>query len=155
MVPVWQLLKQKNDSLQVYRTVHVLLENVNLFIGLYQEIDTYKWVDGSTCSDNHISFGMNYCNEKNCGSFITMSTQIFIISQPKYSLLSPWYNTPSHMNVNGMLCNAPNSKYSPNNCNNILNCWKEIECCNNSMLLSDISDYKWKPPLIIWNSTSY
>eukprot|EP01084_Bolivina_argentea_P052475 96406_1 len=147
-------IKTKNDSLELYRSRAVLLENVNLFIGLYQESDTYKWVDGSTCSDNNISFGMNHCDEKNCGSFL-MSVLKSNYNQPKYGLVSPWYNAPSQINVNGMLCNAPNSKYSPNNCNNTVNCWKEIECCNNSILLSDISDYKWKSPLIIWNSTLY
>eukprot|EP01084_Bolivina_argentea_P167465 290630_1 len=124
----------------------------------------WQWVDGSNCEYK----GTGYCindsslyqqNLRTCskecqpGSFrlptsvnATVGSYLFLI-QPEYIeelgtyaiLQAPigTYDIDAG-SIDGFLCNAPNNGYPVPNCNNMLNCWKRIQCCNDSTMNGDI-----------------
>eukprot|EP01084_Bolivina_argentea_P038161 70577_1 len=111
-----------------------------IWIGLYNGPLTqtkWQWIDG-TClnesTENCISntlWGPNNPDideddsQWRYGGFFDNVSPIGIESDSSFSVRQ-WF-----------LCNAPSSEYQWSTCNNSINCWKRMKCCNDSSLVGD------------------
>eukprot|EP01084_Bolivina_argentea_P018904 35166_1 len=112
-----------------------------LLIGLWEDSlhqNRLHWMDDTNC---------NYSNGNRCISGNYWTDQIVVGRHQMFGTI----NSPEHAcnitistkpfaqiyDIDGALCNTPQSKYKLPNCIGIVNCWKMINCCNDSTIISD------------------
>eukprot|EP01084_Bolivina_argentea_P296443 510571_1 len=133
---------------------------VDLWIGLYNNIgrSEWQWIDGTKCN-------LQNSTSAPCINYDT-DWRLDSSDISKYGTYLSWFTTnretvlryigaiDQQTGKNGMICNAPNGKYKFINCENDLNnCWTDMDCCNNSILESDIHFhvYEFQPAIAVWN----
>eukprot|EP01084_Bolivina_argentea_P031172 57704_1 len=119
----------------------------------------WYWLDGTDC--NYTTTGIcmdimmawnNFTNDNED------NPTCWIFKVPNY-----WSNDTASVvepvigECAGTLCNAPNSKYKPNYCDNTLNCWHKMDRIDDIALVNDVAvDVESFLPLCVyWNSTIF
>eukprot|EP01083_Nonionella_stella_P295109 1002996_1 len=149
---------------------------VDFWIGLYRNIandSEWQWMDGTTC---------NYTAPNKCIDALHWDVDEPNIVTQKYqtiTLLRVYLSanpdnisvalrdeqvitTTNEPSANFSLCNNPNGKHSELKCKDRINCWVDLDCCNSSIILSDIADadaynqpylgVRTRFPMIVWKS---
>eukprot|EP01084_Bolivina_argentea_P052825 97003_1 len=139
------------------------------WIGMYRfspNRNKWQWIDGTNCdytsTGNCIDDVHWYNGEPNDSPPNVYVSPPMGVYLEIANLSSGYRNSVEFQVINAALCNAQNSKYSIKNCNNVLKCWKKMNCCHDSDLISDTAgirydvygqrNFIYKPPIAYWDS---
>eukprot|EP01084_Bolivina_argentea_P030098 55817_1 len=170
------LIKSSLNDYQISGT------SIDFWIGMYRDPTTnnqWQWLDGTNCNVNYTGIGgcgnnvnWNQSRPLPVNNF-TYSTSYSDSTVPIFgSILVVTNNTIAAIIDEPFqyfqefderfwrwyLCNAPNSRYSPTDCTEQLNCWTKHDCCNDMILNTDTLTQQtflgtsFQPSIAYWNS---
>eukprot|EP01084_Bolivina_argentea_P106068 189923_1 len=162
------------DMTEAMKLIHYLFAYVS--IGLFKgfgNLTKWQWIDGTSCNytdtgscDDDIHWGTNQPADTCHNGYKNDECRPFAVLMNGTLYDAPFLG--SHIDTNyynyGILCNAPNGKYSLQNCSETLNCWKNMHRIEDSNLLADVDSaygtiYNYpailKQLVAYWNSTLF
>eukprot|EP01084_Bolivina_argentea_P146469 256437_1 len=148
--------------------------NLTAYIGLYtqnQDECEWKWIDGTFCNHTLKSYCMDnitWEEGEDCGNSIksSLTTAEQAVAVSTTSTIFQFAAVPDldAPNVGAFVCNGINGKYAIEQCNDMVNCWHHLNCCNDLSfnfpifnLWGSINFWYLKSLLImvVWNSTLF
>eukprot|EP01084_Bolivina_argentea_P167469 290639_1 len=141
--------------------------NTTVWIGMYRDMiygSKWQWISGITCEYTSSGDCVDDIHWHKTGADTTFISDIphigagLLIATPDNSTPTIYSNLISLTNFL-YLCDAPNGKYSVDNCSGALNCWKDMNCCHNPKLENTtghlFESKLGRIPIASWNSTLY